>query len=288
LKSSSSATTTTRAAPLLVSDVGLSFWGGIDPVTSQIVDAQHPLHGKYVHDKILCIPSGRGSCTASQVLLQLILNRNAPKAIVLRQNDPLVAVGALVAKHVFQSDDDSLQVPAIVNIGVDGFAQLLECKDKAFGRIDSCGCTTALLVASDSDLLASNHTTNDSTRVIQHQPLFDDDKQDISWTRYERERWNQAETEAERLALQVMFQYARIAMIDDSSSTVHSEGPSYVPASRAHIVRKVIIFILLILVVFSLGYRRLIYSFLNFSFLCRPGRLHLYWIGQSRFGGTLR
>ncbi|GAX26514.1 hypothetical protein FisN_23Lh042 [Fistulifera solaris] len=240
LKAASSSTT---AVPLLVSDVGLSFWGGIDPVTSQIVDTQHPLHGQYVHDKILCIPSGRGSCTASQVLLQLILNHKAPKAIVLRQNDPLVAVGALVAQHVFQTDDDdSLTIPTIVNIGVDGFAQLLECTDKTFGQMDSHGGTTALLVSSDSDLLAS-YSMNDRIEMIPEQSLSEEQtesksnyfKQHNAWTDYEQERWNQAETEAERLALQVMYHYARIAIMDDSSSALHSEEPSYVSVSRAHI-----------------------------------------------------
>ncbi len=231
-----SSSSSTAAAPLLVSDVGLSFWGGIDPMTSQIVDTQHPLHGQYVHDKILCIPSGRGSCTASQVLLQLILNHKAPKAIVLRQNDPLVAVGALVAQHVFQTDDDYLQIPTIVNIGVDGFAQLLKCEGNVFGQIDSRGRTTALLVASDSDLLASD-SMNDRTWTINEQSVTDD-QAEPNWTDYEQERWNQAKTGAERLALQIMYQYARIAMMDDSSSILDSEGPSYVSVSRAHIVRK--------------------------------------------------
>ncbi|GKY95101.1 hypothetical protein MPSEU_000474100 [Mayamaea pseudoterrestris] len=54
---------------ILASDTSLSFWGGIDPVTAIIVDQTHPLVGECVTDTILCLPSGRGSCTASQVLL---------------------------------------------------------------------------------------------------------------------------------------------------------------------------------------------------------------------------
>ena len=87
--------------PLLVSDVGLSFWGGIDPRTGIVIDASHPLAGQCVSHTILCLPSGRGSCTASQVLLELILNDLAPAAIVLRDPDGLVGVGAIVAQEIF-------------------------------------------------------------------------------------------------------------------------------------------------------------------------------------------
>ena len=57
----------TRAGyEVLASDIPLSFWGGIDEVTGTVIDTTHPLHGQNVHNKILCLPSGRGSCTASQ------------------------------------------------------------------------------------------------------------------------------------------------------------------------------------------------------------------------------
>lgn len=229
--SSSSSTT----APLLVSDVGLSFWGGIDPSSSQIVDTQHPLHGQYVQDTILCIPTGRGSCTASQVLLQLILDHKAPRAIVLRQNDPLLAVGALVAQHVLQ--DDSLQIPTILYIGTEAYAQLvslLSSNKRLEGRIDAT--KAQLLVSSDwnhSLLQHSDHDNASKSHSI-----------DIPWTAYEQERWDQATTQAERLALKVMFQYARIAMMEDSSASTF-QTPSYVSVSRAHIVRLLLQWIIL-------------------------------------------
>lgn len=36
----------------------LSFWGGIDPITSKVIDRNHPLHGQLVADTVLVIPSG--------------------------------------------------------------------------------------------------------------------------------------------------------------------------------------------------------------------------------------
>lgn len=108
--------------PLLHTNTPLSFWGGIDPETSQIIDMSHPLysptdgHGATksssdniqnntnstrISNTVLCLPSGRGSCTASQALLELILNNNAPNAIILKEVDSIICVGSIVAREVF-------------------------------------------------------------------------------------------------------------------------------------------------------------------------------------------
>ena len=86
---------------LAFSKTGLSFWGGVDPLTGVVIDERHPLCGRRITDTILAIPSGRGSCTASQIVLELVLNGTAPRAIVLRDRDAVVAVGALVAREFF-------------------------------------------------------------------------------------------------------------------------------------------------------------------------------------------
>ena len=38
---------------VLYSKMGLSFWGGIDPITGIIIDHSHPLCGLSVTDKVL-------------------------------------------------------------------------------------------------------------------------------------------------------------------------------------------------------------------------------------------
>ena len=53
---------------LLFADIGISFWGGVDPVTGVIIDHTHPLKGESIAGKVLAIPNGRGSCTGSQVI----------------------------------------------------------------------------------------------------------------------------------------------------------------------------------------------------------------------------
>ncbi len=111
---------------VLYSDVGLSFWGGIDPSNGMIIDQTHPLYGKCVTDKILCIPSGRGSCTGSQVMLELILNNVAPKAIQLRDADAILCTGCIVADEFFQ-DEVKMNVnglPSMIKIEEEDFAML--------------------------------------------------------------------------------------------------------------------------------------------------------------------
>ena len=81
---------------LLHADLGLSFWGGVDPFSGEVIDRHHPLSGQSLAGRVLAIPSGRGSCTGSSVLLELILNGPAPAALVLAEPDEILTLGALV------------------------------------------------------------------------------------------------------------------------------------------------------------------------------------------------
>ena len=93
----------TGISEVMMTTVGLSFWGGIDPLTGIVVDVGHPWHGQNVANKIMCLPSGRGSSTASQVLLELIRNDKAPAAMILRDADAMACIGALIAASVFST-----------------------------------------------------------------------------------------------------------------------------------------------------------------------------------------
>jgi predicted aconitase with swiveling domain len=89
------------SGPVLASDVGLSFWGGVDPATGRVIDSHHPLHGQSIKGAVLVIPSGRGSCTGSGVLLELMLNGHAPAALVFSENEEILTIGAIVAARIF-------------------------------------------------------------------------------------------------------------------------------------------------------------------------------------------
>ncbi len=89
------------AAEVLVCDPGLSFWGGIDPETGRVIDAHHPLHGESLAGKVVAMPTSRGSCTGSGVLLELALNGHAPAALVFREGEDVLTLGALIADRLF-------------------------------------------------------------------------------------------------------------------------------------------------------------------------------------------
>lgn len=118
----------------LYSNIGISFWGGIHPETGKVIDTTHPLHNQSVADKILVIPSGRGSCTGSQVLLELILNGRAPRALILRDIDVILCTGAIVAEEFFWSESDG-NVPIICAVGEEKFNELIDDGDEVLALL---------------------------------------------------------------------------------------------------------------------------------------------------------
>ena len=113
----------------LVLDEPLSFWGGIDPANGDIIDARHPQHGANVAGRILVMPSGRGSSSSSSVLAEAIRAGTAPAAIVLGEADPILALGAIVARELFGTT-----IPVVVTAG-----SALRTDDLATVRADETG-----------------------------------------------------------------------------------------------------------------------------------------------------
>ena len=127
---------------LLYANVGLSFWGGVDAATGDVVDRHHPLAGQNLVGKILAIPSGRGSCTGSGVLLELILNGAAPAALLFEHVEEILTLGVIVAEEIFAKS-----IPVVV-LGPANFQQL---KDVQFVKIQgsevSCARTAMATAA---------------------------------------------------------------------------------------------------------------------------------------------
>jgi predicted aconitase with swiveling domain len=84
----------------LVTDTPLSFWGGVAPETGQIIDKRHPLEGEFLTGRIFVLPSGRGSCSASGVLLESISNGTAPNGIIVSEVDPIIGLGAILGEEL--------------------------------------------------------------------------------------------------------------------------------------------------------------------------------------------
>lgn len=103
---------------VLFTDTALSFWGGADAATGEIIDRHHPLSGERLTGRVLALPTSRGSCTGSGVILELILNGQGPAAIVLEHPEAIITLGVIVAEEVF-----GRSIPVIA-VGKEKFATL--------------------------------------------------------------------------------------------------------------------------------------------------------------------
>lgn len=82
----------------LVSGMGISFFGGVDPKTGIIREKGHDLCGQDVTGRVLVFPKGKGSTVGSYVLYQLRKNGHAPAAIVNRETEAIIATGCILGE----------------------------------------------------------------------------------------------------------------------------------------------------------------------------------------------
>ena len=82
---------------LLKTDTPISFLGGVDPRTGNIIDANHPLAGQNITGKVLAFPYGKGSTVGSYVLYALSRNGTAPAAVINTECETIIAIGAIIA-----------------------------------------------------------------------------------------------------------------------------------------------------------------------------------------------
>ncbi|OED30281.1 DUF126 domain-containing protein [Methanosphaera sp. WGK6] len=99
----------------IVTKDSISFLGGVDPKTGIVIDKKHELYNQCITDKILIIPSGKGSTVGSYVIYQMAKNNTAPKAIICQNAEPIIAIGALISKIPMVDNPDSDVVTTINN-----------------------------------------------------------------------------------------------------------------------------------------------------------------------------
>jgi predicted aconitase with swiveling domain len=102
----------------LAADAPLSFWGGFDPETGVIIDRRHPLVGQLATGRVLVIPSGRGSCSGSGVLLESIHNGTAPAAIVTSRLDPVISLGCILGDELYATHPPLVVIPDRDRLGI--------------------------------------------------------------------------------------------------------------------------------------------------------------------------
>ena len=98
----------------------LSLWGGLEPTTGEITDRRHPQSGQIVSGRVLVMPSGRGSSSASSILLEAVRLNTAPAAIITAEVDGILALGAVVAHELYAS------APPLLVVTADDYARLAD------------------------------------------------------------------------------------------------------------------------------------------------------------------
>lgn len=198
---------------LLFADVGLSFWGGVDPCTGEVIDRHHPLSGEHLRGRVLAIPSGRGSCTGSSVLMELISNGHAPAALVLAEADEILTLGVLVAQTIFERS-----LPVLC-IGREAFATL---RGKAFARVE--GASLAMF----------DHVPIDGWQPTETPMHTGETNESIELTGFDRSLLDGEHGKAAQMAMQIVLRMAELQgahqLVDISQA--HIDGCIYTgPAS---------------------------------------------------------
>jgi len=90
----------------LVTTQPISFYGGVDPNTGVVTEKGHELQGQSVKGKILVFPQGKGSTVGSYTLYRMKKNGVAPAAMINKETETIVAVGAIISEIPFVDNVD--------------------------------------------------------------------------------------------------------------------------------------------------------------------------------------
>jgi hypothetical protein len=82
----------------LVSKMGISFYGGVDPESGVVIERDHELEGQSIAGKVLVFPTGKGSTVGSYTLYRLMRAGKAPVAIINVECETITAVGCIIAE----------------------------------------------------------------------------------------------------------------------------------------------------------------------------------------------
>lgn len=113
----------------LVTSMGLSFYGGVDPESGVVVERGHELEGQSIAGKVLAFPTGKGSTVGSYTLYRLKKNGVAPAAILNAECETITAVGCIIA-----------EIPCVDHIAI----EKLMTGEKL--RVDAASATVEILV----------------------------------------------------------------------------------------------------------------------------------------------
>jgi predicted aconitase/predicted aconitase with swiveling domain len=202
------------SAKLLAAGVELSFWGGVDPRTGEVIDRFHPLSGCFLKDTILAIPGSRGSCGGSVVMMELMLNGQGPKALIFERPEEIITLGVMVAEEMFD------ETAAVVTLDPKDFRQLLKRNGELVHVRGREVSTTILETQIIKSPTASATTINESSIH-----LTDDDCAILSGE----------DGEAAKVALRIIIRMSKMMDAQElmSVSQAHADSAWYGPGSVA-------------------------------------------------------
>ncbi len=126
----------TAEGTVLAANEPLSFWGGYDQATGEIIDRRHPLAGQCAAGRILALPMSRGSSTTAAVFLESVRRGTSPAAVLTNGVDTFLTLAAIVAEKMY-----SRTIP-IVALEEADFAQIesgQQLRIKADGTVTPSG-----------------------------------------------------------------------------------------------------------------------------------------------------
>ncbi len=103
----------------LVTNMPISFYGGVDPNTGEVLEKGHELQGVSIKGKILVFPQGKGSTVGSYTLYRMKKNGVAPAAMINKETETIVAVGAIISEIPFVDKIDVSKIKTGNKISVE-------------------------------------------------------------------------------------------------------------------------------------------------------------------------
>ena len=110
----------------LVTSMGISFYGGVNPETGCVVEKGHELEGQSIAGRVLVFPTGKGSTVGSYTLYRLKKAGLAPAAIINAESETITAVGCIISDIPCVDRIPIEQLETGMQVSVDGETAAVE------------------------------------------------------------------------------------------------------------------------------------------------------------------
>jgi predicted aconitase with swiveling domain len=96
---------------ILILEEPISFWGGVDTQSGNIIDCNHPQCGDCIRDTLLVLPGTRGSTASPGALLEMLAADIGPKGFILTAEDSVCLVAASMCTALGRRSPSVVEIP---------------------------------------------------------------------------------------------------------------------------------------------------------------------------------